>query len=288
MHGVSMRRMLEGVLLVVAGLAVFNGVLYLRQPAMVFFPESRLDQSPADWGLAHEDVWIETGDGVRLHGWFLPHPRARRVVLFFHGNAGNISHRRETLEILHRLGLNILIFDYRGYGRSGGRPGEQGLYRDARAAWRWLREQRGFAAGQIVLFGRSLGGVVATRLAAEVTPGALIVESAFTSARDMARAIFPVLSHVMVLRYRFDAVSAMRRVRCPVLVLHSPDDEIVPFALGEALYRAANPPKRFFRMQGGHNDGFLRSQPAYGQALVAFLAGPVTSTGAARPSGNGA
>ena len=160
-----MRTMLKVMFLVVVGLVVFNGMLFLRQPAMVFFPESRLDQSPADWGLAYEDVWIETSDGVRLHGWFLPYSGARRVVLFFHGNAGNISHRRETLEILHHLGVNVLIFDYRGYGRSGGQPSEQGLYRDARAAWRWLREHRHHREEEILLFGRSLGGVVAARLA---------------------------------------------------------------------------------------------------------------------------
>ncbi len=269
-----MRKMLELLAVAGVGLAAFNGVLYLRQPAMVFFPERRLEQSPADWGLAYEDAWIETADGVRLHGWFVPHARARQAVLFFHGNAGNISHRRETLEILHRLGLDVLVFDYRGYGRSQGRPGEQGLYRDARAAWRWLQERRGYGEKEILLLGRSLGGVVATRLAAEVQPRALILESTFTSARDMAGRILPALSRLVVLRYRFDAEAWIGKVRCPVMILHSPDDEIVPFEMGERLYRAARPPKRFVRLRGGHNDAFLRSRPAYRRALADFIGRP--------------
>ena len=257
---------------VLAAWALLNGLLYLAQPGMVFFPTAALEASPRDWGLDYRDLAIRTEDGVQLHGWYIPANGARRVLLFFHGNAGNISHRGESIAIFHRLGLDVLIIDYRGYGRSQGVPSEDGLYRDARAAWRWITEDRGVAPADIVLFGRSLGGVVAAQLAAEVEPEGLILESSFSSARDAARAIFPLLSRVAVLRLRLDAASALRKARCPILVLHSPDDEIVPYDLGRRLFAAAPEPKRFVDLRGGHNDGFLRSQPGYERALGEFLA----------------
>lgn len=252
-------------------LALVAGGLYVMQPAMVFLPSRELAATPADWGLEHEDVWLQTEDGVRIHGWYLPFPGARRVLLFFHGNAGNISHRQDSLEIFHRLGLNVLILDYRGYGRSEGRPSETGLYRDARAAWDHLVEGRGVAPSDIVLFGRSLGGAVAAELASRVRPGALILESTFSSARDLVREIYPVLSWLIVRRFELDTVARMGSVSCPVLVLHSRDDEIIPFALGRRVYQAAPEPKAFHALRGDHNGGFLLSQPGYERALAAFL-----------------
>jgi fermentation-respiration switch protein FrsA (DUF1100 family) len=257
-------------------LGLVAGGLYAMQPAMVFLPARELAATPADWGLEYEDVWIEAEDGLRLHGWYLPHPPgARKVLLFFHGNAGNISHRQASLEIFHRLGLNVLILDYRGYGRSEGRPSEQGLYRDARAAWAHLVEVRGVAPPDIVLFGRSLGGAVAAQLASEVQPGALILESTFSSARDLAREIYPLLSWLIVSRYEFDTVARLAQVRCPVLVLHSREDEIIPFALGRRVYAAARQPKMFQTLRGDHNGGFLLSQPGYARMLADFLSDQV-------------
>ncbi len=260
-------------LLVVLG--VFVGGMYLLQPAMVFLPSPDLEQTPADWGLAYEEVWLRAEDGVRLHAWYLPRSAAGPTLLFFHGNAGNISHRRASLEIFHDLGLNVLILDYRGYGRSEGRPSEQGLYRDARAAWDHLLGERGLAPREIVVFGRSLGGAVAANLAAgvpdEAQPGALILESTFSSARDMARALYPVLGSLMVMRFQLDTRARVAEVRCPVLVLHSPDDEIVPYAQGREVFEAANPPKAFQALVGDHNGGFLMSQPGYQRGLADFL-----------------
>ncbi|HEB58558.1 MAG TPA: alpha/beta hydrolase [Gammaproteobacteria bacterium] len=240
---------------------------------MVFFPLRTLDQTPREWGLDFEDVHLETSDGARLHGWFIPaggeHPRG--TLLFLHGNAGNISHRGDSVRIFHRLGLDILIIDYRGYGQSSGSPSEEGLYTDARTAWHYLTVQRNIPAHQITLFGRSLGGVVATRLASEVRPARLIVESSFSSARDMARSMMPWLSHLLVMRFDFDAARYIRDVQVPVLILHSPQDEIIPFALGQRLYQQARQPKTFVRLHGVHNYGFILSQPAYQRALQAFL-----------------
>jgi len=263
--------MAGSLLVLFVGLFLLNGLMYLQQPAMTFFPERTLVATPANWGFEYEDVALDTEDGVRLHGWYIPRPGARRVLLFFHGNAGNISHRGDSIAIFNRLGLNVLIFDYRGYGLSQGKPDEQGLYRDAVAAWRYLTDTRGFTGSDIVIFGRSLGGAVGARLASNVEPDGLILESVFSSAADISRALLPVLSRLVVLRYRFDAVDALKGVHCPVLVLHSPDDEIIPFRLGQKLYRAANEPRTFVELQGDHNGGFLQSQPHYEQALGEFL-----------------
>ncbi len=263
--------MAGGVASLVLGIALIGGMFYLKQPSMVFLPVTTLAATPDQWGLDYEDVVLDAGGGVSLHGWYLPRPGARNVVLFFHGNAGNISHRGDSIRIFHDLGFDVFIVDYRGYGRSTGDPSEEGLYQDARTAWQYLTGQRGFDANQVVVFGRSLGGVVAASLAAEVTPGAVILESTFTSASDMARVAFPLVSRVTVLRYRFPAREFVAQSGAPLLVLHSREDQIVPFELGERLYHEATAPKAFFEMQGGHNGGFLMSQPQYGKALQGFL-----------------
>ena len=270
--------MLVGLAGLLLSLGLLNALLYFQQPAMVFVPYRALEATPRSWGLEYEDVTFATSDGVRLHGWFIPSPGAQRVLLFFHGNAGNISHRGESIAIFHRLGLNVFIFDYRGYGRSEGAPSEEGLYADALAAWRYLTETRGVQPQDIVGFGRSLGAAVAADLASRESPGALILESSFTSARDLAGAVLPLVSRLVVLRYDFDTVARMNSVRCPVLVLHSPEDEMIPFRLGEKVYQAANPPKAFVRMRGDHNSGFLLSQPEYERSLARFLARDLAST----------
>jgi hypothetical protein len=194
-------------------------------------------------------------------------------VLFLHGNAGNISHRGDSITIFASMGLSVLIFDYRGYGLSAGSPSERGLYKDADAAWAWLTGDAGLAADDIVIFGRSLGAAVAAQLAARVTPAALILESGLDRARTLARAHYPLLADLLPLRYRFPAADHAASVTCPVLVLHSPDDEIIPYRLGRRLYDAIPGPKRFVELEGGHNDGFLRSQPRYQRTLEAFLDG---------------
>ncbi|MEY6433494.1 alpha/beta hydrolase [Thioalkalicoccus limnaeus] len=256
----------------VLGLVLLNGLMFLAQPSMVFMPHSRIHATPGDWRMSYEDVWFTATDGVELHGWYIPAPVPRGTLLFLHGNAGNISHRRDSIAIFRRLGLNVFILDYRGYGQSRGAPSERGLYADALGAWIYLTEERGIPADDIVIFGRSLGAIVATHLASQVDSRALIVESGFTSAADMARHSFPVLSSLVFLRFDFDAVGRIAHVDAPVLVLHSPDDEIIPYELGRKLYAAAREPKEFVALRGDHNSGFLRSQPAYEQSLAAFLA----------------
>ena len=238
------------------GLLLLNAMMYLQQPNMIFYPMTEIDQTPKNWGLAYEEVNITTTDDVQLHGWFIPHQQSERVLLFFHGNAGNISHRRESIEIFHRLGLNILIIDYRGYGHSTGKPSEQGLYQDAIAAWQYLTNEKSIAPQQIIIFGRSLGGAVAARLAADVKARGLILESTLSSARDFAKQTFKLLSRLVVLRYQFDTENYVAQVSSPVLVMHSPDDEIMPFNMGEKVFNSANQPKLFIRLRGDHNSGF--------------------------------
>lgn len=249
-------------------------VLYFGQAGLLFLPDlpSRaLVATPSDAGLDYETVHLTTEDGVRLHGWHVPAGSPRGTLLFFHGNAGNISHRLDSLLIFHRLGLNVLIIDYRGYGQSEGKPSEPGTHQDALAAWRHLTEERGVEPARIVLFGRSLGAALAAWLAREKRPGALIMESAFTSVPDLAADLYWWLPARRLARLEYAARDYLKQVACPVLVVHSPEDEIIPYRHGQALFAAAHPPKAFLDLRGDHNTGFLLSGADYVAGLDAFL-----------------
>ena len=251
----------------------FVAYVYFGQGRLVYFPEPgrEIRATPGDLGLAYQNLTLETGDGERLHAWFVPHDKARGAVILLHGNAGNISHRLDYVAMFHRLGLSTLIFDYRGYGRSTGKPSETGLYRDADAAWKYLVAERGIAAGRIVLFGESLGGAVAARLAAQERPAALVLASAFTSVPDLGSELYPWLPIRWLARMRYDTRAALRSVTCPVLVAHSPQDDIVPFRHGQALFAAAAEPKEFLETAGGHNQAFLFARPDWVDVFAGFL-----------------
>ena len=250
-------------------------LLYFAQAKLIYFPDSSLVANPAAIGLRYDPITIRTDDGVELDSWFIPAAGAHKVLLFFHGNAGNISHRLESIKIFHDLGLAVLIFDYRGYGHSTGEPSEQGTYRDAVAVWRYLTEERGIAANNIIVFGRSLGGAIASHLASRHKPAALILESTFTSVPDMAAIHYPFLPVRWLARFSYDTRANLAAISCPLLIIHSPDDEIAPYRLGQELLAAARPPKQFLPIRGGHNDGFLLSGPTYTEGLDAFLAAHV-------------
>lgn len=238
---------------------------------LIYFPTRAHDGgTPAALGLTYEDVTLTAADGVRLHAWWVPAPTARRNVLFLHGNAGNISHRLDKLAVLNGLDASVLLLDYRGYGRSDGTPDEDGTYRDAQAAYDWLRA-RGIPAEQIVAYGESLGGPIATDLAARQPLGGLVLESAPSSILGVARHHYPLLPVGLFLSARYDALARIGRVRAPVLILHSPNDEIVPFAMAETLQAVAGPRARLVRLAGGHNDAFLVAAEVYAAALRAFL-----------------
>ena len=238
---------------------------------LVYFPSRVLDGgTPAALGLTFEDVALTASDGVRLHAWFVPAPGTAPVVLFLHGNAGNISHRLDKLAVLNELGAAVMLLDYRGYGRSEGTPDEDGTYRDADAAYDWLR-RRPVAEERIVVYGESLGGPIATDLAARRPLGGLILESAPSSIIGVARHHYPYLPVALFLSIRYDAAAKIGAVRTPLLILHSPTDEIVPFSMAEQLYAAANQPKQLVRLRGAHNDNFLVAAETYRAALHDFL-----------------
>jgi uncharacterized protein len=249
--------------------------VYATQSRLVYFPEMpgrQLTASPADIGLAFEDVRIRTNDAIELHGWFVPAGAGAATVLFLHGNAGNISHRLDWLKILNGLGLAVLLLDYRGYGQSTGSPSEAGTYEDARAAWSYLTGVRNIAPRRVIIFGESLGGAVAAHLAQNVSPGGLITTSAFTSAPDLARHFYWYLPVRLIARIQYRTADYVARVRAPVLIIHSREDEIVPFAHGQALYARAAEPKEFVEIHGDHNAGFLMSEAQLTAALRRFLA----------------
>ncbi len=263
--------------LLVLGIAfylIMAGLVFFTQSRMIYYPElpsREIAITPAQLGLAFEEVALETADGERLGAWFIPAPRARATLLFAHGNAGNISHRLDSIRLFHELGLSVLIFDYRGYGQSSGTPSERGTRLDAEAAWRHLTESRGVAPDGIVLFGRSLGAAVVAELATGVTPAALIVESGFTSVPDFGAEKYPWLPVRLLARFSYDTRAALAAVRCPVLVVHSRDDEIIDYRHGQRLFAAAREPKSFLELRGGHNDGFMASGLSYVRGLRRFL-----------------
>ena len=275
-----MNAFLSIVLLTALGYGVFAGFIYLMQPRLLYYPNvptRELTATPADTGLVYETVTLETADGVRLSSWFIPHPAPRATLLFFHGNAGNLSHRIESIRQFHHLGLAVFIIDYRGYGESEGSPTEAGTYRDAAAAWEYLVRRRDIAPQEIVIFGRSLGAAIAAELATHTRPAALIIESAFTSVPNMATRLYPWLPVRWLSRYRYDTQKALESITCPVLIIHSREDDIIPYAEGEQLYSRAREPKRFLELHGGHNDGFLVSRDAYMQGIDDFLDGNAVS-----------
>ena len=266
-----MRSVLNFLLWAVICYGAIVAFMALTQSRQIFFPTTVLATTPAQHGMTYEDIWLETEDGLRLHAWLIPAPEERGVLLFFHGNAGNISHRIDSIRIFRELGLSVLIVDYRGYGQSEGRPSEQGLYLDALAAWHWLREAHDVPSERIVVFGRSLGSAVAAWLAARERPAAVILESVFTKLPDLGAELMPWLPVRWLLRYDFDTRSAIAKFQSPVIVVHSRQDELMRFAHGEAVFAAAPEPRYLLPIQGGHNDGFIRSRAEYVRGLEDFL-----------------
>lgn len=253
--------------------AIISLLLFTFQKHLVFFPASGEYPATPDFiDLSWRDVSLTTDDGVHIAAWFVEGSDGDApVVLFFHGNAGDMSHRLGTLSALHELGAATLMIDYRGYGRSGGSPDETGLYRDARTAWQWLTGDAGYDAERIVVFGRSLGGPVAAWLAARHDPAGLVLESAFTSMPDLAARHYSWLPARWLARYDFDTEAALARSDCPVLIAHSPDDEIVPFRHADALATVRPGATRRVQLNGSHNDPSLELDGEWRQALGDFI-----------------
>ena len=262
------------ILIVVLVYLVLVSLVYFGQSRLIFFPDRAFIMTPNRVGLEYEEVTIPVSSSENLGAWYFPSNvggPSRPTVLFCHENAGNISHGLETVRSFLDLGANVLAFDYRGYGRSDGRPSEKNVYEDAQAAWRWLLEYKRVQPDRLFIFGRSLGGAVAVDLATRVNCAGVILESTFTSVVDIGRKLYPWLPVPLVARYSFDSLSKIRNLSCPVMVAHSPTDEMIPFAMGRALYDAARSEKRFLKLEGYHNDLLSLDSELYRNALREFL-----------------
>ena len=254
-------------------------LIFAFQSRLIYFPSRDVWATPREVGLPFEDVHLHTDDGVAIHGWYVPRSGARATVLFCHGNAGNIADRLGTIKLLHLEGLEVFAFDYRGYGKSDGSPSEHGTYADAEAAWRYLTRDRGIPPERIVLFGRSLGGAVAIELATRHAPGALVVESTFTSLHDIGRLHYPLLPVKWLLSYRYDSIAKVGALTCPKLFVHGREDTLIPFVNGRMLFDAAAEPKTFLETPGDHNNSGISYAPEYAKRFSTFLLEAISKPG---------
>ena len=255
----------------VVGYVVF---LLLFENKIIFHP-SRYPEGfwePVSVGVPAQDIYFDSEDGVKLHGWFIPAPNAVATLLWFHGNAGNLSHRLDNIQRLAPLNLNIFIFDYRGYGRSEGEPNEQGIYKDSKAAYKTVLGLNTVSVDTLFLFGRSLGGICAVETALDHLARGLILESVFTSASDMSRQVFPLIPLGWAIRSKLDAIGKIPHLTLPKLFLHGTRDEVVPYDLGRKLFDSAVEPKTFYPIEGaGHNDTYILGGRDYFNALSGFI-----------------
>jgi hypothetical protein len=257
--------------------ALLWGFLMLRwlEHDLVFQPSSTMEADAGALGRPAEDVFIPVDKSGKIEAWYFPAgptnaPPSGRVFLVCHGNAGNISHRMDLCQLLLETGASVMLFDYRGYGRSPGRPGEENTCRDAQAACAWLR-QKGFAATNIVAYGESLGGGVAAELALREPLGGVILQSTFTSVPDLGAELYPWLPVRLVCSTQYDTLHKLPRLKIPVLIMHSRQDTIIPYAHAERNFAAAREPKTFREIHGGHNDAVFTGRAEILSAVKQFL-----------------
>ena len=259
-------------LITIAGIyLLILGLMYIFQNQLLFIPSSGFIQTPAGAGLTAEDVWVETKDGVRIHGWYFPNEEAEYVVVLSHGNAGNIGGRIDIASTLLSSGASVLMYDYRGFGQSEGSPSEKGLYKDIEAIVEHLNLEYGYTEPQILMYGRSLGGAVAAYAATRYDVGGLVLDSAFKNLRAMVREVYPFVPSRLA-KYDFPTDEYIRKLDgIPVMIMHSPNDEIVRYHHGQILYELAGDPKSFVELRGGHNDNFFQSQSLIERSWREFL-----------------
>ncbi len=245
----------------------------------IFHPDKDLYITPGDWGLEYDDVTFRTEDGLKLNGWFIPGKTKSMTadnlftLLWFHGNAGNISHRLENIKMLYdRVHINIFIFDYRQYGKSEGKISEQGTYIDAGAALKYLQSRKDINHERIIIFGRSVGSAVAVDLAVKGKCCALILETPFTSMKDLAKSLYPFLPIGYILQTKYDSISKISDIKVPTLIMHGDKDELVPIEQGRKLYESANEPKKFYTIPGAtHNDTYIVGGEEYFDVIRKFV-----------------
>lgn len=246
--------------------------LCFTQNSYVYHPVHTIDLTPDNAGMAYETVEFEAADGVRLSGWFIPaESKARASILFCHGNANNMSGCIDHIKTFHKLAIDVLVFDYRGYGNSAGKPCEAGTYMDSDAAWDYLSGQKGVPPGKILVFGYSLGGAIAARLAALKKPGALVLLSSFTSMPELAGALYPYLPIKWLCRFKYDTIAYLQKTTCPVLVAHSVNDDVVPYVFGRKLFTAVSNRGKFLEMKGTHASCISETSDDYLKTLDEFI-----------------
>lgn len=261
-------------LLLVLILLILAGILFYPQleNRLIFYPDKGFDDSPSNWNLSYRDVLLRTRDGEKLHCWFFPVPGKSPVLLFCHGNAGNISHRIENVERLVQRGISVFLLSYRGYGKSTGRPSEKGIYLDGLAAYDYLTETERIPPNRIAIFGRSLGGAVAIEVALQREVKCIVTESTFTSLRDMSKTMFPWALFSPFIPNHYDNGTKIATLSVPKLIVHGKNDEIVPFRIGEKLFTLAKDKKKFLAIEGaGHNDTYIVGGTAYFNEIVSFI-----------------
>ncbi len=255
--------------LVISLIAVGAYVRYLESTS-IFHPSRDVRMAPAEFGLNFEDIYFKTPDGLKLHGWLLKQKGAQSTFLYLHGNAGNIGDRLEKVSLLMQSGVNVFLFDYRGYGLSQGRPSEAGLYADTLAAYDYLKSRSDIDPRRLMAYGASLGGVCAIDLATKRKLSAIVIDSSFPSAADMSKVFYPYLP-TFFLSIKMDSISKVSSITIPKLFFHSPEDDVVPYALGKKLFAASGEPKTFVSTSGRHNDGHIVSREVWLKALRDFL-----------------
>ncbi|TVR29054.1 MAG: alpha/beta hydrolase [Balneolaceae bacterium] len=266
-----MKSIMSFLLTIAAGYLVILLLMYLFQNRLLFMPTSGFIQTPESVGVTAVDVWVETEDGVKLHAWYFPHEESGRVIVLSHGNAGNISYRIDIARTLLDAGAAVLMYDYRGYGKSEGRPSEKGLYKDITAFTEHLKGEKGYPEQNIYMYGRSLGAAVAAYAATKYDLGGLVLDSAFKNLRAMVSDVYPFVPSSLA-RYEFPTETYLRQLEgMPVMIMHSPDDEIVGYHNGQYLYEVANEPKQFIELRGGHNDNFFASRDLIERSWREFL-----------------
>jgi len=250
-------------------LLLFIYLKYLEKRG-IYFPAKEINLYPSSVNLAFKDVYLTTPDKLSINAWYIPSRKAKFTLLFCHGNAGNIMDRLNKIQLLHRIGLNLFIFDYRGFGRSEGSPAERGLYLDAQAAYDYLVNTLGVRPQEIIFYGESLGSAVAIDLARQKQVGGLIIEGGFSSGKDMAAKIYPFLPGFFFSNI-FDSLGKIKDIHAPVLFIHGREDEVVPLKLAYKLYQQANAPKEFVELPGNHNSFFLDSEQRVASSISAFM-----------------
>jgi len=269
---IKIRRMIYTIFIGLAlGYLFLVGLVYVRQGSMVYYPTKDIENTPADIGLKYEEIVLRTRDSVDISAWYVLAENERGVLLFCHGNAGNISHRIDSIKIFHELNLSVLIFDYRGYGKSKGSPMEKGTYLDAESAWDYLINVKKVQPEKIILFGRSLGSAVAAELELRHKAAGLIIESGFKSIPALGAKFFPYLPVRLISRFKYETIDKVSMIGMPKLFIHSPQDEIIPYEHGAALFEKAKEPKEFLQITGSHNEGFLFSGKIYIDGLDKFI-----------------